>query len=322
MESKRALITGGSGYLGSHLSKALKEAGWHVVIFDLVPPAHRYYDYWCHGNICDNNDLFTLFDSYQFDTVFHLAGRIEVGESMKHPTEFWYNNVAGTANLLRRMQSSNTNKIIFSSTAAVYEPKLLGSWNKYMIHENHPLTNNNSVYGNTKLACEQMIKDSGMKYGIFRYFNLAGADPDGEMGENHKPETHLIPNILENLNNVIVYGDDYNTKDGTCVRDYVHVSDVADAHVTASSYIDNESFILNLGNGTGYSVLEIIEYIKKCGVNVKYTFGKRRSGDPDILIADSSLAKQKQIFNPKHDIESIINTAFYWHICKREEEVI
>ena len=167
-----------------------------------------------------------------------------------------------------------------------------------------------------------MIKDSGMKYGIFRYFNLAGADPDGEMGENHKPETHLIPNILENLNNVIVYGDDYNTKDGTCVRDYVHVSDVADAHVTAASFIDNESFILNLGNGTGYSIKQIIDYISLCGVDVKFTIGKRRSGDPDILIADSSLAKQKQIFNPKHDIESIINTAFYWHICKKEEEVI
>jgi len=317
MESKRALITGGSGYLGSHLSKALNKAGWDVVIFDLVPPAHRYYDYWCHGNICDNNDLFTLFDSYQFDTVFHLAGRIEVGESMKHPTEFWYNNVAGTANLLRRMESSNTNKIVFSSSAAVYDSRTGDK-----LTEQTPVTNNNSVYGNTKLACEQMIKDSGMKYGIFRYFNLAGADLDGEMGENHKPETHLIPNILENLNSFVAYGNDYDTKDGTCVRDYVHVSDVADAHVTASSYIDNESFILNLGNGTGYSVLEIIEYIKKCGVNVKYTFGKRRSGDPDILIADSSLAKQKQIFNPKHDIESIINTAFYWHICKREEEVI
>ena len=318
MESKRALITGGSGYLGSHLSKALKKAGWHVVIFDLVPPAHRYYDYWCHGNICDNHDLFRIFDSYQFDTVFHLAGRIEVCESMKHPTEFWYNNVAGTANLLKRMELSNTNKIVFSSSAAVYDSRTGDK-----LTEQTPVTNNNSVYGNTKLACEQMIKDSGMKYGIFRYFNLAGADPDGEMGENHKPETHLIPNILENLNSFVAYGNDYDTKDGTCVRDYVHVSDVADAHVTASSYIDNESFILNLGNGTGYSVLEIIEYIKKCGVNVKYTFGKRRSGDPDILIADSSLAKQKQIFNPKHDIESIINTAFKWHIWnKRKEKII
>jgi UDP-glucose 4-epimerase len=236
---------------------------------------------------------------------------------MKHPTEFWYNNVAGTANLLKRMELSNTNKIVFSSSAAVYDSRTGDK-----LTEQTPVTNNNSVYGNTKLACEQMIKDSGMKYGIFRYFNLAGADPDGEMGENHKPETHLIPNILENLNNVIVYGDDYNTKDGTCVRDYVHVSDVADAHVTAASYIDNESFILNLGNGIGYSIKQIIDYISLCGVDVKFTIGERRSGDPDILIADSSLAKQKQIFNPKHDIESIINTAFYWHICKREEEVI
>jgi len=320
MESKRALITGGSGYLGSHLSKALNKAGWEVVIFDLVKPSFDYsnYDYY-YGDICNRDQLSIVFDNFEgkFDTVFHLAGRIEVGESMKHPTEFWYNNVAGTAMLLKCMKSFNINKIVFSSTAAVYRTNYISPWNHYTIKEDHGLTNKNSVYGNTKMACEQMIKDSGLKYGIFRYFNLAGADPDGEMGENHNPETHLIPNILQNLNSFVVYGNDYKTKDGTCVRDYVHVSDVADAHVTAASYIDNESFTLNLGNGKGYSVLEIIDALKKY-VDVKYTFGKRRFGDPDSLVADSSLAKSKKIFNPKHDIESIIKTAYEWHIKNKE----
>jgi UDP-glucose-4-epimerase GalE len=307
MENKTALITGGSGYLGSHLSKALKKAGWNVVIFDLRVPMHRYYDNLYIGDIIDADCVSEVLGHYKIDTVFHLAGRIEVGESMKHPTTFWNVNVGGTANLLYNMKYYGIDKIIFSSTAAVYLP------DKIPLDEEQ-IQCSNSVYGNTKRACEQMILDSGIHYGIFRYFNLAGADPAGEMGEMHDPETHLIPNILKNLNTFEIYGNDYNTKDGTCVRDYVHVSDVADAHVKAAMKVGKESFILNLGLGKGYTILDIISIIEsELKIKVNYTFAERRLGDPDFLVANVDLAKTKLDFKPKHDITSIVKTAYGWH---------
>lgn len=316
MEKRRtALITGGTGYLGSHLSKSLKLDGWNVVNYDIVSPKHDYCDLYIHGDIRDQYEVKKIFDRINIDTVFHLAGRIEVGESRIHPTEFWHVNVGGTVNLLNAMSYWGVKKIIFSSTAGVYND-VLGP-----LSETYPLFPNNP-YSNTKLACENAIIESGLNYIIFRYFNLAGADPDGELGERHVPETHLIPRILQNLNNFEINGNDYDTADGTCVRDYVHVSDVANAHVLAAKYLDagNESKILNLGTQKGYSILEIIKLVEEIsGKKVNYKFMPRREGDPKSLIADSKLAKQVLNFHPKHDIVDILKTAYNWH--KKNDQI-
>lgn len=307
MENRTALVTGSAGYLGSILSKQLKSQGWRVIGFDIKSPSHRYYDVFHQGDICDYDDLYLAFKLEKIDTVFHLAGRIEVGESMKHPTTFWKVNVGGTSNLLDLMKRFKTEKIVFSSTAAVY-------WaSNGPIPEDECIVNN-SVYGNTKRACEIMIEDSGLKHVIFRYFNLSGAE--GELGENHEPETHLIPNIFKNLNNFTIFGDSYKTEDGTCVRDYVHVCDVADAHISGAEYLEsgNRSIILNLGTGKGHSILELINLIEKeLGIEVNYHFGKKRSGDPDSLVADVSLAEKVLNYRPKHDILSILKSAYEWY---------
>ena len=308
METRTALVTGGSGYLGSVLSKKLKSDGWNVICFDKRQPEHKYFDYFVQGDIRDYGDVQCAFHFEEIDVVFHLAGRIEVGESMKHPTEFWSVNVSGTVTLLDVMAKFNVKNIIFSSTAAVYWPTLKP------IPETECIVNN-SVYGQTKRACEMAIEDSKFNYTIFRYFNLAGADDD--VGENHFPETHLIPCIFNNLNTFTIYGDNYKTEDGTCMRDYVHVCDVADAHITAANKMLEKCTslgIFNLGSGKGYTILEIINLIEKyLGLDVKYTFGKSRAGDPDSLLADISLAKKVLDYNPKHDILSILNSAYEWY---------
>lgn len=309
MENKTALITGGSGYLGSHLSKALKKSGWRTFVYDIKEPKHNYADMCEVADIRDRNALENVFRRVKFDTVFHLAGRIEVGESYKEPTEFWEVNTAGTAILLNCMKKYNVNNIVYSSTAGVY---LSGG---RTIPETE-CTTNNHVYGNTKQASEYAIEDSGLNYVIFRYFNLAGADEDSEMGEDHEPETHLIPKILRNLNNFEIFGDDYPTPDGTCIRDYVHVSDVAEAHILASEYLNkgNKSQIINLGTGKGHSILEIISLIEsQLNLKVNYTVLPRRKGDPDSLVANSNLAKEVLHFECKRDIIDIIKTAYNWH---------
>lgn len=307
METRTALVTGGSGYLGSILSKKLKERGWTVAVVDKKKPSHGYFDAFYHCDISNYEHFSGCFDNQNYDVVFHLAGRIEVGESMKHPTTFWLNNVSSTANLLHLMKQRGVGNIVFSSTAAVY-------WaGPVPIKETECLIDN-SVYGNTKRACEMAIEDSQINHTIFRYFNLAGADED--LGENHEPETHLIPNIFKNLNNFTIYGDRYKTEDGTCVRDYVHVCDVADAHILAAERMieKNQSLgIYNLGTGKGYSILQIINLIEKhLGVKVNYRYGKNRSGDPDSLVADITLAQKDLNYRPKHDILSILQTAYEW----------
>lgn len=307
---KTALITGGAGYLGSHLCKALKKAGWKTVVYDLKTPENTsYVDAILIGDIRDSVTLSRTFEWYQIDTVFHLAGRIEVGLSSKEPTEFWDVNVGGTVNLLNVMKMNNVKKIIFSSTAGVY----IDGWIPIPEEE---CTTNNSVYSNTKLAAEHAIEDSGMDYIIFRYFNLAGADPEGEMGEDHEPETHLIPLILRNPTNFKVFGSDYDTHDGTCVRDYVHVSDVARAHVLASEHLDegNLSQIINLGTGEGHSIFEILDLIRKyLNLDLKYDIEPRRAGDPASLVANVSLAENVLNFRCEYDIVDILTTAYEWH---------
>ena len=308
---KTAFVTGCSGYLGSQLSKDLKRAGWNVIGYDIKPITHKYFDSFYTGDIRDRERLNEVMghSAHKIDTVFHCASRIEVGESMKHPTEFWEVNAGGTSVLLNCMKKNGINKIIFSSTAAVY-------WTGSIpITEDECTTPDNSVYGASKLACEQMIMDSGFKYGIFRYFNLSGADPEGDIGENHEPETHLIPCIFKNLNNFNIFGGDYKTADGTCVRDYVHVADVSNIHIYADEYLDsNDSFIVNLGTGFGYSILEIIKLIQEyLGVTVNYHVAERRAGDPDKLVADITLAQNLLHYQPKYDIISILKTAYEWH---------
>lgn len=311
---KVALVTGGKGYLGSHLCKELKDNGWYVVILDRKDNkfVHSFYDKCItQTDIRHREKLMYVFDNCDIDVVFHLAGRIEVGESMKYPAEFWDVNVGGTSALIYAMEYAGVKKIIFSSSAAVYRKK------NGAISEEDELSNN-SVYGNTKLACEQMIKDSGFKYGILRYFNLAGSHPVENIGENHTHETHLIPKILENLNSFIINGDDYGTADGTCIRDYVHVCDVANAHLLAADYLDNnDSFTANLGLGKGHSIKEIIKVIEdELNLKVNYSIKERRSGDPDILIADISKAQKLLNYQPKYDIKDIIKTAYKWHLQK------
>lgn len=312
-----ALITGGAGYLGTHLAKALKQAGYTTICIDRKATDCKYYDIRYRGDVRNLDRLEYIFNNTKkIDVVFHLAGRIEVGESWIESEEFWSTNVGGTANVLKLMKQYGIKNIVYSSTAAVYE-----SSNKALA-ETDPIALKNP-YARTKYAAETAIQDSGLNAVIFRYFNLAGADPDCEMGEDHNPETHLIPLFFKNLNNFTINGNDYDTHDGTCVRDYVHVSDVADAHILAAKYLDtnNGVRILNLGTGTGHSILDVIKSaIRTLPLTCGYTFVERRKGDPDSLVANVSLAKEVLNYNPKHDIGSILKTAYAWTNKHNEEK--
>ena len=311
---KTALITGGFGYIGSHVTKALKKAGWRTIVVDSksTPQTHEYTDMFYP---CDIRapELSFLFGKVKIDTVFHLAGLIEVGTSEKCPSEYYDVNVAGTINLLNEMAIHHVKNIVFSSSAGVY-----GSGNENFLETDSTIPT--SVYGRNKLMCEQIITDmqkENINSICLRYFNVGGADPDGEMGENHEPETHLIPRIFQNLNNFTLYGNDYDTADGTCIRDFIHVSDVADAHVAGAEYLlkHQKSDIFNIGSGTGYSNKQIVDTIEKVtGQKVTITYGPRRAGDPATLVANISKAQELLPFNPKFSLEYIISTAYDWHL--------
>jgi UDP-glucose-4-epimerase GalE len=262
-----------------------------------------------YADVRNIDDVDDLFSRIQFDVVFHLAARIEAGVSFKEPTEFYSVNTGGTCNVINAMVKHGVKNIVFSSTAAVYQASNIP------LKEDDPKFDN-SPYGNSKLCAEAAIKASGLNYVISRYFNLTGADPDGEFGESHEPETHLIPRLIQNLNNFQINGDDYNTPDGTCVRDYVHVTDIAGAHNEASEYLLNggKSITLNLGTGQGLSILQIISKLEEVtGKKVNYTVTPRRPGDADSLVADINLATEVLNYHPKHDIMSILKTAYDWH---------
>ena len=314
---KRALVTGGSGYLGSHVCKLLKKEGWKVHLLDNRKPNHNYYDFLHVQDICDFDELRKLFWQYSdFDVVFHFAGKIEVGESVEKPNLYFRTNTAGTCTLLFIMKMYGCENIIYSSTAGLYKSSEL------QLSEDGELSPDNNPYAGSKYAAELAIRQSGLNYIIFRYFNLAGADEKGDIGENHQPETHLIPRILQNLNNVEIYGNDYDTKDGTCIRDYVHVSDVSEVHVKAANHLieGRESHILNLGTGIGYSVSEIVDSIESI-TNEKVTrnYLPRRKGDPPKLVSNIELSKKIFDFKPKHNLESIIKTAYNWEKNGRKE---
>lgn len=314
---KTALVTGGAGYLGSHLAKALQKAGYYTFCFDFMHPKNnKYWDNHTIGDIRNLDDLYETFElrrlsGINFDVVFHLAGLIEVGESVQKPEKYWQVNVGGTTNLLQVMREFDVRNIVYSSTAGLYRSSGTDLSEKDQIAENNP-------YANSKYAAECAIRNSTLNHIIFRFFNLAGADPDGEMGESHEPESHLIPLMFKNLNNFVINGNDYRTPDGTCIRDYVHVSDVADAHVAAADYMQtrmaNQPTLFNLGTGKGYSILEVIQTaVEELKISISYKFGQKREGDPPRLVAITDLAKKHLKFKPKHDLKSILRTAYNWH---------
>jgi len=308
---KKVLITGGAGYLGQHLAKVLHDDGNLVYCIDRVPTKCPYYhQMWVEDLNCSEGLSTAL--KMGMNTVFHLAGRIEVCLSWKQPIRFWRDNVYSTMNVLGKMKKYGVNNIVYSSSAGVYEPK------EQLITEQDPIAYNNP-YANSKIAAEKMIQDSGLNSVIFRFFNLAGADSSITMGESHDPETHLIPLLFQNSNNFTINGDNYQTKDGTCIRDYVHVSDVAEANLLAMNYLNTwkqgQNATINLGTGVGYSILEIINLCKELlGLDIKYEVGPRRSGDPSMLVANIDHAKSFLGYKPKYDISDILKTAYSWYI--------
>ena len=317
------LVLGGAGYIGSHTALELVKAGNEVVIADnlvtgyrkAIPEGAKFYE----GDLRDSDFLDNLFHQENIDAVIHFAAYSLVGESVTNPLKYYDNNLYGTKVLLEAMVKNNVGKIVFSSTAATYgEP------------ENIPILESDRTcptnpYGETKLAMEKMFKWTaeahGLRYVSLRYFNACGADESGTIGEAHNPESHLIPLILQVPNGkretISIYGTDYDTPDGTCIRDYIHVTDLAQAHILAVQYLNNggESDIFNLGNGVGYSVREVIETARKVtGHPIPATETSRRAGDPARLVASSEKAKKILGWKPVHDsLEEIIASAWNWH---------
>lgn len=316
------LVTGGAGYIGSHTVAALLEQGKEVVVIDNLQTGHRgallggkLYE----GDLRDKALLAKLFAENEIEAVIHFAANSLVGESMKDPVKYFDNNVYGTLCLLDAMDQANVRKIVFSSTAATY-----GEPEKVPIEETDP-TRPTNVYGETKLTMERMMawfdQVLGIKYVSLRYFNAAGAHESGKIGEDHRPESHLIPLIIQaalgQRPSIQVFGDDYNTADGTCVRDYIHVSDLADAHLRAVNHLlgGGESDVFNLGNGQGFSVKEVIETVKDVtGHDFPVVISPRRAGDPAVLIASSDKARRVLGWNPtRNQLANIIESAWQWH---------
>lgn len=319
------LVTGGAGYIGAHAVKALEERGFQVIILDNLVYGHRE-PIETHlkaqlvvGDIGDRPFLDRLFSSNKIDAVMHFAAFAYVGESVTDPAKYYQNNVVGTLTLLDAMRAHGISNFVFSSTCATY-----GDPQQIPIDENHP-QNPINPYGAGKLAVERVLKDYDPAYGlksvIFRYFNAAGADPDTLFGEDHNPETHLIPLILQaaagKRKAISVFGSDYDTPDGTCIRDYIHVTDLAQAHVLGLEYLleHQVSQIFNLGNGSGFSVKEVIDTAKQVtGKEIAIDMCPRRAGDPAILIGSSDKARQTLGWQPQYaDLSTIVKHAWAWH---------
>lgn len=318
------LVTGGAGYIGSHFALSLLERNENVIIFDSLEIGHAEIIEklkecgnlkFVKGNLKNLEELRGLFLRNKIDSVVHFAAYSQVGESVSNPQKYYYNNVYGTLNLLNAMLEFNVKKIVFSSTAAVY-----GEPNYIPIDEAHPQKPINP-YGNTKLMIETILDDYDRAYGLksvrLRYFNVAGADSRSRIGEWHEPETHLIPNVLKADNNKIfsLYGDDYETKDGTCVRDYINVEDLANAHIKALEYLNNggETNCFNLGTNLGNSVKEIFASCEKIkGEKIPLQIAPRRIGDPASLVADNKKAKNILNWTTEHSLEDSIKSAYNW----------
>ncbi|MBZ4687975.1 MAG: UDP-glucose-4-epimerase [Clostridiales bacterium] len=321
MKKETVLVVGGAGYIGSHQVKMLNEKGYNVIVYDNLSTGYRdlvTIDTFIEGDLADKSKLKEVFSNNKIDAVIHFAAFIEVGESVKNPAKYYYNNVVNVINLLDVMLEYNVNNFIFSSTAAVY-----GEPEEVPIQEDHPKKPINP-YGKSKHMIEQILEDYDkaydLKYTCFRYFNAAGADDSGKIGEKHDPETHLIPLILKTAlgerDEIYIFGTDYNTKDGTCIRDFVHVNDLADAHIKGLERLlkGEPSDVFNLGSGNGYSVKEIIETAREITLeDIKVVEAERRAGDPAVLIADCTKAKKLLNWEPKYSLEDIIRTAWKWH---------
>lgn len=317
------LVLGGAGYIGSHTALALKKAGCDVVVADsletgflaAVPRGARFYQ----GDIRDRAFVDGIFEKENIDGVIHFAANSQVGESMTNPLKYYGNNLGGTRVLLESMVAHGVDKIVFSSTAATYgEPESV----PIMESDRTEPTN---CYGETKLAMEKMMKWTnvahGLRYVALRYFNACGAQPDGSIGEAHDPETHLIPLILQvplgKREHISVFGEDYPTPDGTCIRDYIHVCDLAQAHILALDYLNagGRCDVFNLGNGVGFSVKEVVEEARRVtGHPIPAVSAPRRAGDPARLVASSEKAKTVLGWKPEYaDLHEIISTAWNWH---------
>ena len=317
------LIVGGAGYIGSHMNKLLTANGYRTVVFDNLVYGSREFVKWGEfvlGDLADRDQIRLCFRKYPIDTVMHFSAFACVGESVNDPARYYLNNVANTLNLMEVMrEDGGVRDFIFSSSCATY-----GIPGQVPITEDHPQRPVNP-YGRSKLMIEQILKDYNRAYGMrhvnLRYFNAAGADPEGDIGERHDPETHLIPltvyAALGINENVRIFGTDYSTRDGTCIRDYIHVMDLADAHVKAMEYLKagGESDSFNLGNGSGYSVREIIETVRSIsGRDFKVIEAERRQGDPPVLVGSSGKAAKVLGWKPRYaDIETIVETAYRWH---------
>ncbi len=316
------LVCGGAGYIGSHINKQLHKEGYETVVFDNLVYGHREAVKWgafVQGDLNHVKELEAVFEKYPIDAVFHFAAYAYVGESVDDPEKYYYNNVACTLNLLRTMRKYKCNKIIFSSTCATYgEPERTPITED--MHQN-PI----NPYGMTKLVVERILKDYERAYGlsfvVLRYFNAAGADPQGELGESHDPETHIIPLVLDAASgkrkDIKVFGTDYDTPDGSCVRDYIHVTDLAAAHLLALHYLEEgkKSDFFNLGNENGTSVLEVIDAVKRVtGRKFTVTVSGRRPGDPAVLVGSSKKAQDVLGFRPVYgEIDTIVEHAWKWH---------
>lgn len=321
-ELNKILVIGGAGYIGSHMVKQLCKDGVSVIVLDDLTSGYRDAvvadTELVVGSAADTKLLAELFDLHRFDAVMHFASFIQVGESVVNPAKYYANNVAATLTLLDAMRSAGVRRFIFSSTAAVY-----GDPDYVPIDEVHP-KNPINPYGRSKWIMEQALEDYDLAYGFksvcLRYFNAAGADPEGKLGERHMPETHLIPLVLQVASGrreaISVFGTDYDTPDGTCIRDYIHVNDLCDAHALALKHLLNggESARFNLGNGHGFSVKEVIETARVVtGRSIAVRYEPRRAGDPPRLVADSRLAQEKLGWQPQRaNLATIICDAWIW----------
>lgn len=319
---KSVLVTGGAGYIGSHACKVLARAGHLPVVFDNLSRGHREAVRWgplVEGDLADRTRLAAALEEHRVSAVMHFAAFAYVGESVTDPALYYRNNLGGTLSLLEAMREAAVDKIVFSSTCATY-----GSPDKVPISENAPQRPVNP-YGETKLAIERALHWYGQAYGLrsvsLRYFNAAGADRDGEIGELHEPETHLVPLVLQaalgRRPQIDIYGTDYPTPDGTAIRDYIHVQDLAEAHLRALEHLcaGRESAALNLGTGRGHSVREVIRVAEAVsGRRIAWRDTARRPGDPPVLVADPSLAAKLLGWRARvSDLETIMQTALAWH---------
>lgn len=328
--STSVLVIGGAGYIGSHMVKMLKDEGHHVTVFDNLSRGYRdavMTDDFVQGDLLNVSDVRDLLKSRTFNVVMHFSALCYVGESVQYPLMYYRNNVEGTVNLLNVMREAAVNKFVFSSSCAVY-----GIPEAIPITEDHPKSPINP-YGWTKLFVEQILSDSAFAHGLksisLRYFNAAGCDPEGQLGERHNPETHLIPLVLQEAlrikrggnpkeTTLKVYGGDYDTPDGTCMRDYIHVQDLCDAHMRAMQLLMDGTVkgaeAYNLGNGKGFSVKEVIEACRRVtGIDIRYKIAERRPGDPPRLAGSARKAKEVLRWEPKYsDLDRIIATAWNW----------